>query len=204
MDIQLQELIDKIKKDGIESASADAARIRAEAEAEAKRIIAAAKKEAEALVERGKADAERSEKAGIAAVQQASRNLILSFKDEIQSLLNRIVEREIRASYQDDTLKSVIPEVLKAWASKNSNELSLLLNPDALGRLESYFTAALSAELKKGLELKADRTLGAGFRIAGKDGSAYYDFSVSAVAELMSLYLNPRLAEVLSSATKGL
>jgi len=54
MDIQLQELIDKIKKDGIESASADAARIRAEAEAEAKRIIAAAKKEAEILVERGK------------------------------------------------------------------------------------------------------------------------------------------------------
>lgn len=204
MDIQLQELIDKIKKDGIESASTEAGRIKAEAEAEAKRIIDAAKKEAAALVERGKADAERSEKAGIAAVQQASRNLILSFKDEIQNLLNKIIEREVTAAYQDDTLKTVIPEVLKAWASKNSNELNLLLNPEALGRLESYFTAALSAELKKGLELKADRTLGAGFRIAGKDGSAYYDFSASAVAELMSLYLNPRLAEVLSSAAKGL
>lgn len=204
MDIQLQELIDKIKKDGIESASTEAGRIKAEAEAEAKRIIEAAKKEAAALVERGKADAERSEKAGIAAVQQASRNLILSFKDEIQNLLNKIIEREVTAVYQEDTLKTVIPEVLKAWASKNSNELNLLLNPEALGRLESYFTAALSAELKKGLELKADRTLGAGFRIAGKDGSAYYDFSASAVAELMSLYLNPRLAEVLSSAAKGL
>ncbi len=204
MDIQLQELIDKIKKDGIESASTEAGRIKAEAEVEAKRIIEAAKKEAAALVERGKADAERSEKAGVAAVQQASRNLILSFKDEIQNLLNKIIEREVTVAYQDDTLKTVIPEVLKAWASKNSNELNLLLNPEALGRLESYFTAALSAELKKGLELRADRTLSAGFRIAGKDGSAYYDFSASAVAELMSLYLNPRLAEVLSSAAKGL
>ncbi|GHV84182.1 hypothetical protein AGMMS50212_15260 [Spirochaetia bacterium] len=43
MDIQLQELIEKIKKDGIESASEDAARIRSQAEAEAKRIVDDAK-----------------------------------------------------------------------------------------------------------------------------------------------------------------
>ncbi|MDR2071819.1 MAG: V-type ATP synthase subunit E, partial [Spirochaetaceae bacterium] len=35
MDIQLQELIDRIKKDGIESASDEAARLKAQAEAEA-------------------------------------------------------------------------------------------------------------------------------------------------------------------------
>ncbi|MDR2019407.1 MAG: V-type ATP synthase subunit E, partial [Treponema sp.] len=77
MDIQLQELIDRIKKDGIESASDEASRLKAQAEAEAKRSVDAANKEAAAIISRGKADAERSEKAGIAALEQASRNLVL-------------------------------------------------------------------------------------------------------------------------------
>ena len=47
MEVQLQELIDKIKKDGIESASEEAVRIKRAAEADAARIISAAQKEAE-------------------------------------------------------------------------------------------------------------------------------------------------------------
>jgi V/A-type H+-transporting ATPase subunit E len=53
------------------------------------------------------------------------------------------------------------------------------------------------------VELKADRNLGAGFRIAGKDGSAYYDFSSESVAELLAAYLNPRLGEILKTAARG-
>ena len=50
MEVQLQELIDKIKKDGIESASGEAARIKSDAEAEAARIVSAARKEADDIV----------------------------------------------------------------------------------------------------------------------------------------------------------
>ena len=59
MEIQLQELIDKIKKEGIEAASEEAAKLRREAEAEAAGIVAAAKKEAADIVSRGKADVDR-------------------------------------------------------------------------------------------------------------------------------------------------
>ena len=113
MDIQVQELIDKIKKDGIESASGEASRIKQEAEAEAKRIVEAANKEAREIIGRGKADAERSEKAGIAALEQASRNLILAFKGEIQSLLERVIANEISDSYGDDALKAILPDLIK-------------------------------------------------------------------------------------------
>ena len=204
MDVQLQELIDKIKKDGIESASAEASRVRAEAEAEAKRIVEAGRKEATDLVAKGKVDAERSEKAGIAAVQQASRNLVLSFKAEMERLLEALVVRETAAAYSDDALKAVIPELVKAWAAKGQDSLDLLLPADSVARLDGFFKSALAAELKKGMEIKGERTLGAGFRIAAKDGSAYYDFSADAVAELLSAYLNPRLAEILKAAVKGM
>jgi V/A-type H+-transporting ATPase subunit E len=203
MEVQLQELIDKIKRDGIESASAEAAKIKKDAEAEAQRIIEAAKKEAAGIIERGKQDAERSEKAGTAALEQASRNLVLAFKGEIQGLLDKIVAADTAKAYGGDTLKAALPEILKSWASKGESKVDVLLPEADLKKLESALSGELAAELKKGVELKADRNLGAGFRIAEKDGSAYYDFSADAVAELLSAYLNPRLAEILKSAVKG-
>jgi V/A-type H+-transporting ATPase subunit E len=203
MDIQLQELIDKIKKDGIESAADEAARLKSQAEAEAKRIVEAANKEAEAVISRAKADAERSEKAGIAALEQASRNLVLAFKAEIQTLLDKIIALEVSASFGEDALKAILPELIKSWAAKSSDDLALILPEAQLGKLQGYFTGKLAAELKKGVELKSDRNLGAGFRIANKDGSAYYDFSAESTAELLSAYLNPRLAEILKTTAKG-
>ncbi|MDR1210974.1 MAG: V-type ATP synthase subunit E [Spirochaetaceae bacterium] len=202
MDIQLQELIDKIKKDGIESASEEALKIKRQAEAEAEGIISAAKKEADALIAAAKEDAGRAEKAGIAAVEQASRNLVLAFKDEIQTLLDRLVQKETGAAYGADTLKNAIPDVIKGWAA-GSDSLRLILNESDLKALEAFFRDKLSAALSGGVELASDRNLGGGFRIAEKDGRAYYDFSVEAVSGLLSAYLNPRLADILKNAVKG-
>lgn len=204
MDIQLQELIDKIKRDGIESAAEEAARLKRDAEAEARQIVESAKREAEGIVSRGKQDAERSEKAGVAALEQASRNLILAFKGEIQALLDKLVNLQTAASFGDDVLKSVLPDLLKSWASKGEDSLTAILSEGDLAKLEGYFTGKLSAEIKKGVELKSDRNLGTGFRIANKDGSAYYDFSAESVAQLLSAYLNPRLAGILKNSAKGI
>ncbi|MDR1587934.1 MAG: V-type ATP synthase subunit E [Treponema sp.] len=204
MEIQLQELIEKIKKDGIEAASAEALQLKTQAEAEAKSIVEGARKEAEAIVERAKTDAERFEKAGIASVGQASRNLVLAFKTEIQAVLDKIVARELAVSYDDDTLKAVLPEIIKGWAAAGADSLSLILPEARLKKLEAFFQEKLASELKKGLELKSDRNLAAGFRIANRDGSAYYDFSAESVAELLSAYLNPRLAEILQTQAKGM
>jgi V/A-type H+-transporting ATPase subunit E len=203
MDIQLQELIDKIKRDGIETASREAARLASQAEDEAKRIVELAKKEAESLVSRAKSDAERFEKAGTAALEQASRNLVLAFKGEIQGLLDKLVEQGVAASYGEDTLKAALPDLIKSWAGGKEGAFDVILPEDQLSKLEAFFREKLSAELSKGVELKSDRSLAAGFRIANKDGSAYYDFSAEAVAELLSAYLNPRLAGILKSAVRS-
>jgi V/A-type H+-transporting ATPase subunit E len=203
MDIQVQELIEKIKKDGIESASEEASRLKSQAEKEAKGIVENARREAEVIIAKAKADAERTEKAGVAAVGQASRNLVLAFKSEIQAVLDKIVLRDTAASYGEDVLKAVLPDIIKGWVSKGDG-LDLILPEGELKKLQSYFSGKLASELNKGLELKSDRNLAAGFRIAGKDGAAYYDFSAESVADLLSAYLNPRLAETLKDAVKGL
>lgn len=203
MDIQLQELIDKIKKDGVESASVEAAKVKTNAEAEAKRIVEAAQKEAADIIAKAKADAERSEKAGIATLAQASRNLLLAFQGEIQALLNKIVLKDVSDAFNEDALKQTLPEILKAWASKESDSLDVLLSEEDLKKTQAFFDRELADALKKGVELKADRNLSAGFRIVTKDGSAYYDFSATAAAEMLSAYLNPRLTEILKTTAKG-
>ncbi|MDR1955513.1 MAG: V-type ATP synthase subunit E [Treponema sp.] len=203
MDIQLQELIDKIKKDGIESAAEEAGRLKSQAEEQAKRIVEAAQRDAAAIIAKGKADAERLEKAGVVALEQASRNLVLVFKGEIQALLDTIIARRLSDSYTEDTLKAILPELVKTWAAKGGDTLDIILDEGTLKKLEAYFNDQLAAELARGIELKSSRNLGAGFRIAHKDGSAYYDFSAESVGALLSAYLNPRLGEILKQAVKG-
>jgi len=207
VDIQVQELIDRIRKDGIDSATEEAAGIKSAASAEAARILDSARKEAAGIVDAAKRDAERSEKAGIAALEQASRNLLLVFKDEVQALLDKIVAREVDSAYDGEVLKKTLPEVISSWGKKGTasgaESLDLLIGEETLGRLRAFMEDKLASELKAGLELKPDTGLSSGFRIANRDGSAYYDFSGESVAAMLCAYLNPRLAGIMASAAKG-
>jgi len=202
VDVQVQELINKIKKDGVEAATEDATKIRNAAEAEAKQIVEAARKEATKIMEKAKQDADRSEKAGVAALEQASRNLLLVFRGEVQALLDKIVLKQLNESYNDDVLKKALPEMLSAWNPKTTGSLEVLLSEASLGKLKTFFEGKLAKEIKKGLELRSDAGLSGGFRVANKDGSAYYDFSADSVAEMLCAYLNPRLAEILRASVK--
>ncbi|MDR1831534.1 MAG: hypothetical protein LBQ97_02225 [Fusobacteriaceae bacterium] len=199
MDIQFQELIDKIKKDGIESAEAASAQLKAEAEKNAQDIVAAAKKEAAGIVEKAKEDAEHQEKAGIAAIEQASRNLVLSFKTEIENLLGKLLQKNVSELYSGDVLKGIIPKVVSGWAG-GCDRIDVILDEKELAGLTAWSKQALSEEIKKGVSVKAGKNIGAGFRIGEKDGSAYYDFSAEAVAEALSEYLNPVLAEIMKKS----
>ncbi|MDR1834189.1 MAG: hypothetical protein LBQ96_00080 [Fusobacteriaceae bacterium] len=196
MDIQFQELIEKIKKDGIESAQAEAAQVIQDAETRAGEIIAAAEKNAGEIVRKAKEEATHSEKAGIAAIEQASRNLLLSFKGEIEGLLQKIILRNTTEAYDDKLLKTMIPKVIAGFAA-GGKSVDVILDEKECAGLQEWAKTALASEIKKGVELKAGKNIGTGFRISEKDGAAYYDFSAVSVSEALSEYLNPVVADIL-------
>lgn len=205
MEVQLQELVEKIKKDGIETASAQAAGIVRDAESKAATIIKAARDEADAIVKKGQDEASRMEKAAVSAISQAGRNLILSFRDSILSTVDSIIKTETSKVYDSSVLQDLVPASVKAWiASPNTNDLTVLLSPADAEKLDAVFKTALKNEIAKGLEVKADKAVSGGFRIGTKDGAAYYDFSAEAVASLFSEYLNPRIAAIMKDAAKEL
>ena len=205
MDVQLQELIDKIKKNGVAAAESSAAEIIADAEKRAAAIISEAERKAEEAEKKAKAEAERLEKASIDAIKQAGRNSILSFRDGINAELSAIVAAETANAYNADMLKTLIPDVVKAWTSNaDASSVAVLLSEKDLDALSKNFAAALKAEIDKGLEIKSDAALDAGFRIGTKDGAAYYDFSAESVAALFSAYLNPKTAQIMKDAAGGI
>ena len=203
MDVQLQELIDKIKKDGVASAEKEAAKIIAAAEKKAETIIADAQSKAEQIIKNGKNETQRIEKASEEAIVQAGRNMLLSFKDSLIQELDGLILTETAKAQSKDVLAKLVPETVKAWAKNaDASELSVLLSEKDLKALEKGLTASLKAEIKKGLEIKPDKTLTAGFRIGVKNGAAFYDYSAEALSEMFAAYLNPKVAGLMKIAAK--
>lgn len=204
MEVQVQELIDRVRAEGIEKAKEDAASIIKNAESEAAKIVSDAKRNAASILEEANKEKSRTEESGKAALEQAARNLLLSFRAQIAGELTKIVQKDVLASYTDNVLTELVVKIVTEWKSSDSDSLSVLLNPDALKRLEASFNAKLSAKIKAGLELKPFPAIKAGFRIEEKDGSAYYNFDANALSEMLCQYLNTELAKRMANAQAGI
>ena len=205
MEVQLQELVDKIKKDGVAAADEKAAEIIKAAEEKAKNIIEKAEAEAQESIKKAETEALRFQKAAESSIDQAGRNTLISFRQGLLNELNAIIKAETVKNYDSAVLKNLIPEAVKGWVKTgNTENLSVILADKDLKELESSLSAALKEHVSKGLELKADSKIAGGFRIGTKDGAAYYDFSAEAVADLFSSYLSPKTAEILKNAAKEL
>ena len=203
MDTQVEELIDRIKRDGVAAAENSASKTISEAQKEAEKIISNAKAEADKIIRQAKDETERLQKSGEDAIRQAGRNLLIAFRDSIQKELSTLVNDEVSAVYSKDMLVKLVPEVIKEWVKNTSAEdVSVLLNEKDLKQVEDGLKAALKAEISKGLTVGVDNSVAAGFRIGVKDGAAFYDYSADSVAELFSSYLNPRIAKLMKEASK--
>ena len=203
MDVQLQELIDKIKKDGVAAAEKESAKIIANSEKKAEAIIEEAQSKAAEIIKSAKSETKKMEKASEEAIVQAGRNMLLSFKDALIGELDGLIKTGTEKGLTKDVLAKLVPETVKLWAkNSNASELSVLLSEKDLKALEKSLTTSLKAEIKKGLEIKPDKTLTAGFRIGVKNGAAFYDYSAESLAEMFAAYLNPKVAALLKEAAK--
>lgn len=203
MEVQLQEIINKIKTDGVHSAEQKANEILRDAENEAQAILEKARAEAKQITDDGKAEAERFEKASISSIEQASRNTLLAFKVGVTDALSQLIKSETAQAYDADVLKTLIPETVKAFVKNDGEEdLTVILSEAHAEKLQSELLAAFKKNLHSGVEIKTSDDLAQGFRIGIKDGSAYYDFSAEAVAQMFSKYLNPKVAGILNSVAK--
>ena len=201
MEIQLQELIEQIKKDGVEAAETQAEAIIKSAKAEAEKIIADAQTQAEKIMADAKIENAKTVKSGEDAIRQAGRNLLISFRESVTRELKAIVSDNVNAVYSSDDFAKLIINAVECWAGKpEADDISVVLNSNDLAKLEAALLAELKAKMSGGVTLKANDNFDGGFRIAVSNGSAYYDYSAEAVTDMLSNYLSPRVAALLKEA----
>lgn len=116
MEIQLQELIEQIKKDGVEAAETEAEAIIRAANEKAEKIIADAQAQADKILLDAKKENEKMVKSGEDAIRQAGRNLLISFRESVTRELNAILNKNINAVYSSKALAEIVINVVESWA----------------------------------------------------------------------------------------
>lgn len=201
MEIQLQELIEQIKKDGVDAAQLQAEAIIASAKDEADKIVSDAKLKADKIISDAKIENEKFVKSGEDAIRQAGRNLLISFRESVTAELNAVIDDKVNAVYSSDAIADIIIKVIEEWSAKPEAEnLALILNTADLEKLEGTLLEALKTKMLGGVTLKANDNFNGGFRIAVNNGSVYYDYSAEAVTNMLSTYLSPKVTALLKEA----
>ena len=201
MEIQLQELIDQIKKDGVEAAETQAEAILKAAKDEAERIISDAKAKADKIMSDAKNENERAVKSGEDAIRQAGRNLLITFRESVTKELNAITGENVSSVYSSDVLAQLIIKAVEGWSAKpEADDISVILGSNDLTKLEAALLAELKAKMLTGVTLKANDNFDGGFRIAINGDGAYYDYSKDAVTDMLSNYLSPKITALLKEA----
>ena len=201
MEIQLQALIDQIKRDGVEAAVTEAEAVLNAAKAEAEKIISDAKAEAEKILINAKNENDRMVKSSEDAIRQSGRNLLISFRESVTRELKAIVNENVTAVYSSEAFAQLIVKAVEGWAGKpDAEEISVILNSEDLKSLEDVVLAGLKDKMVKGVTLKANDNFDGGFRIAVNESGAYYDYSAEAVVGMLSNYLSPKVTALMKEA----
>ncbi len=200
MDIQLDELLNKIKTDGIKTGEEEALKIITRAKKEAEEIEKKAGENGEKIKQEAINYARKLEDDAVESIKIQGRDLLLKLRNRIRDLFDEVVFKETGKTLSEDILKEVIVDLFKSWNSREIPDLNLFLSPDKFSKLEQYFKDKLSSYLKQGLKIQPDPDIDAGFKISVKDGSLYYDFSISGIGKILAQGLNPKLAEILNKS----
>ncbi len=197
---RLKELLEKINQEGIKQAEENKSVIESKAQSDAAKIIEDAKTEAGRIVEKAKLQAKKTKESSETAIKQAGRDLILSLKDEIRKILNKIVATDTKKAISNEKeLTGILGSLIERYIEKNgqSSDIKVLLKKDDLEKLKDTFISKLTKSLKDGIEFKPSPNVNAGFSISFDKGKSFFDFTDEGLQEALSTYLNPELSKLL-------
>ena len=217
----VDELIAKLREEGVAAGRAEAERIVADARAEAAQILDKASGEARSRLETARLEADAYRAAGEEALKTAVRDTVLTMKADLMERFStdvkRLVSQQIgdpeilqkmvleiagrardRADIEDDdALEVVLPEAVIGLEDLRNNPEEL-----GQGRLTKLVLGLTGEMLRKGVTFSASEDAAAGIRVKVEDKSVTLDLTDEAVAALLLQHLQPRFRAVLEGIVK--
>ena len=187
---ELQQLLEKIQRDGVDKANAEAAAIVAKAKAEADTIVKKAQEDAAAAEAKGKADAEAYAARARETISQAARDTVLKVKEDVTKLLTQLLAQDVSAALATEAVPLAAAAV-KELVTGSGAEVA------ASAKLVDALRAQLAAQAQNGVKVVADEMTGAGFTVKLDNGRVEHDFTDATISEALAQRLRADLANLL-------
>ena len=195
MEVKLDSLIEKIRKDGVAKADTEAQKIIDSAEKKAADIVASARRDAEQILEDAKTKAEKLQQTAEAALQQSARDTVLVTREKLTALLDRVFRREIGRQMKPEFMQSLLLKIVENWGK--DSEVTVILNDKDRQALEELLFSKAREGLKEQITIRVDNGISDGFRIGKKEGDVYYDLTDESLAAFLQEFLSPSIRNIL-------
>jgi len=189
MSEDLQSLLEKINREGVEKAQAAADEIVAKAKAQAAALV----KEAEAAAAKAKADAELAAqdyaRRAAETIRQAARDTVISVESAITAKLTALLAQDVKAAMADGkAVAKLVSEVVSTLAK--DGEVTVAAAKDLAAMLKAQLAA------QKNIEVVTDDTVGTGFTVKLDGGRVEHTFTGAAISGELAKRLRSDLAQL--------
>jgi len=202
---ELQHLIDRIHREAIQKSESEAARIVAQAKEKAAAHIKEAEERARALLEKAEKDSQVFVERGIKTLEQAARDLLITVGQGVEKILDEIVSEATKQALDPDTLKRMMLPLAQAYSSEEGahNRVALLVSEQDQKAIIAFFAEQYRQKLIGGVDIHADNNIFKGFKVQLVDQHIEHQFTNEAIAEALSNFLRPHMAEIVQRAARA-
>ncbi|MBE6241398.1 MAG: hypothetical protein E7115_07900 [Bacteroidales bacterium] len=199
MQNKLQELTDKLYKEGLSKGKQEGEEILAKAKVQAEEIVAKAKAEAAAIVAAANKEAEDLKTKVQGDLKMAASQSVAATKKDIETLVvTKMTEAEVKKALTSaEFVKEVILAVAKGFNTEEPVDLEVVLPETLKKELEPFVTSEMTKVLKGGVEASFSKKIAGGFTIGPKDGGYFISFTEETFNALIAEYLRPATKKIL-------
>ena len=199
---KLQELADKLYKDGLSKGQEEAEIVLAQAKKEAAGIIKAAEQEAEKILTKADNSASDIRKNAETEINMTFRQIENEVKQKITQLIVAKSVGELSGKAMEDVafVQNLIKTALSNYNPKGNEvvNLSVLLPESQKESFSEFVVKNADKAMNNGsLEINFDRGFRAGFKIGPKDQGYYISFTDKDFENLFASYIRPQLQNLL-------
>ena len=192
---KIQELTEKIYREGVEKGQQEADHLVSEAQKQAQDIIAKAKEQAEAIAEQAKKQAAELDKNTKNELKLYTGQALNALKSEIVNVLTDKVVTDGVATLATD--KEFLGKLAVTLAEKWSDDAPAVISTTDAESLKAYFLQNAKSLLDKGVKIEQVNGIQSLFTIQPADGSYKVQFGKEEFEAYFKAFLRPQLVEML-------
>ena len=195
MENKIQELAEKLLKEGVEKGQTEAEKIIAEAQKKAEAILSAAKEEAAEINAKAKKDAESLDVNTKSEIKMYAAQALNALKSEVANVVGDKIVKEASATVVKD--KDFMNQFILKLAEKWGAQEDIVISTEDAVSLKSLFAKEAKALLDKGVKIEQVNGNKTQFTIQPADGSYKVNFGEEEFTEYFKNFLRPQLVDMI-------